>query len=234
MPQRWPSTLRAAPSRHRRRAEKRRPARGGPSIDADAQPANALRSITHAEWAMRVPRVRAIRPDRTGVPGVPVMVVRPLAVRDDRTGPGVVGIHPIARGIRLTGNVGIRRRRCIACARSIDAIRDHDARAGVVGPLVHDVDRRRRNRRRLDGRGGVAAAAAAATAAATASPADRRLGIGRQGRAAAAAAAGKDRLRIGLLAPRLDRSRRTHSIDRRAAPGCPIRNRQAPPTSCRQ
>jgi hypothetical protein len=126
------------------------------------------------------------------------MVVRPLAVGDDRTGPGVVGVHPIARGIRLTGNVGIRRRRRIACARSIDAIRDHDARAGVVGPLVHDVDRRRRNRRRLDGRGGVAAAAAAAaTAAATASPADRRLGIGRQGRAAAAAAAGKDRLRIG-------------------------------------
>ena len=30
---------------------------------------------------MRVPRVRAIRPDRTGVPGVAVMVVRPLAVR---------------------------------------------------------------------------------------------------------------------------------------------------------
>jgi MFS family permease len=34
--------LRAAPSRHRRRAEKRRPARGGPSLDADAQPADAL------------------------------------------------------------------------------------------------------------------------------------------------------------------------------------------------
>jgi hypothetical protein len=42
MPQRWPSTLRAAPSRHQRRAEKRRPARGGPSLDADAQPADAL------------------------------------------------------------------------------------------------------------------------------------------------------------------------------------------------
>src|SRR4029077_14904767 len=137
MPQRWRSTLRAAPSRHRRTAEKRRPARGGPSIDA--QPTNALRSITHAEWAMRVPRVLAIRPDRTGVPGVAVMVVRPLAVRDDRTGPGVVGVHRIARGIGLTGNVGIRRRRRIASARSIDAIRDHDARAGVVGPLVHDV-----------------------------------------------------------------------------------------------
>jgi MFS family permease len=34
--------LRAAPSRHQRRAEKRRPARGGPSLDADAQPADAL------------------------------------------------------------------------------------------------------------------------------------------------------------------------------------------------
>jgi hypothetical protein len=65
---------------------------------------------------------------------------------------------------KVAGHVGVRRRLRSSGIWPVDTVRDHEARAGIVGTLVDDIHRRQRNRRRLEGGRGVESTATAAGA----------------------------------------------------------------------